>query len=316
MEAPSFVELAHVYVDYVTPARAYQKLLGRAPQTHSVLRNVTLNLGAGAVVTVFGAPAAGKSTLLRLLAGGIPASRGTVRINGQTPSKLRDVAAGYVSSEENERDTATAHDVLYAFGTTHRIDNLPARIGEVSELVRLGEGLHRAARGLSSTERLRLNMARAALSKSPLILLDDVADELGVQAVRVLLPALYAGRTVIVATRFAATAEALDLPIVLLHGGTLAHFGTCDEIASAVACPRTVDVWIEGLRYDVLRALRQHPGVVEVRLLTSSRFAGQRLRITLQSARYLPSLYDLVSQATLVKVQELPISLDDILARL
>ena len=104
--------------------------------------------------------------------------------------------------------------------------------------------------------------------------------------------------------------------MLLLHGGQLAHRGTIDEIATNLSCPRLVDVWVEGLRYDLLRQLRQHAGVIEARLIPTSSFAGQRLRITLRSARYLPSMYDLVSQAPLVRVEELPASLYDILNRI
>jgi hypothetical protein len=101
-----------------------------------------------------------------------------------------------------------------------------------------------------------------------------------------------------------------------LHEGTIAQSGTRDEIAIAVAAPRVLDVWIEGLRYDILRKLRAHSGVAEVKLLPTNRYAGQRLRITLRSARYMPSVYDAVSQTELVRVDELPPSLHDIIERL
>jgi ABC-type uncharacterized transport system ATPase subunit len=124
------------------------------------------------------------------------------------------------------------------------------------------------------------------------------------------------GRTVIIATSNAAIAQQLALPVMILHEGKIAHHGTFDDIALNVACPRMLDIWVEGLRYDLLRKIRQHPGVTEVRLLTADQFNGQRLRITLHSSRYLPSLYNLVSATDLVKVEEIPPSLVDILARL
>src|SRR5690606_33998691 len=114
---------------------------------------------------------------------------------------------------------------------------------------------------------------------------------------------LFGGRTVIIATRFPEIAERLELPILLIHDGTLAHVGTCDDIANAVGCRRIVDIWIEGLRYDLLRNLRRHAGVEEVRLLPTDQFDGQRLRVTLKSSRYLPALYDMVSQAPLVRIE-------------
>lgn len=317
MELPSsFIGVRKLFVDYRTSPGVVKSLLGGQAQTHSVLRDVSFALDQGTWVTVFGKPGAGKTTLLRTLAGVLKPSSGHVIVNGKSPQESKNVAAGYISRDESEPRQETAHDILYAFGTTHGIGNLPARIGEVAEMAGLSPVLHRAADQLSTIERLRLNIARAALSESPLILFDDTADELGIDELKGIMHTLFTGRTVVIATRFVATAEALSLPMLLLHGGSLVHSGTCDEIANSMACPRIVDVWIEGLRYDLLRKLRQHSGVIDVRLLPSSRFSGQRLRITLHSARYLPSLYDMISQAPLVKVQELPASLNDILSRL
>ena len=148
------------------------------------------------------------------------------------------------------------------------------------------------------------------------MLLDDTADQLGVNTMRQLLTTLFSGRTVIHTTRFASTAEKMKLPILLIHKGTIAHHGTIDQIAADLSCPRIVDIWIEGLRYDLLRKLRQHAGVIEARLIPSSRFSGQLLRVTLRSSRYMPAMYDLVSQAPLIKVTELPPSFSDIIRRL
>jgi ABC-type multidrug transport system ATPase subunit len=176
--------------------------------------------------------------------------------------------------------------------------------------------VHRPADTLSLTQKIKLNLARAAISDSPLILLDDVTDQLGADYIGQLLPELFFGRTVIVGTRQAKDTDALQLPVLLLHHGCLIHQGTIDEISLDLSCPRVVDVWVEGLRYDLLRQLRQHSGVLEARLIPSHQFVGQRLRITLFSARYLPAMYDLVSQAPLIKVAEIPPSLTDILPRL
>ncbi len=312
----SFVAVHKAFVDYPAPKNTITALLGKTAPDQSVLRNVSFTLEHSAWITVFGKPAAGKSTLLRLLTGVLAPSSGSVLVNGKAPSEVHDIAAGYVSGEESEPLKDTVTEVLHGFGQTHGITNLPARIGEVAEVAGLAPVMHRRASTLSTIERVRLNVARAALSASPLVLLDDTADELGVAELTGCMESLFKGRTVIIATRFVATAEALQLPLLLLHNGTLVHSGTCEEIATSVSCPRVIDVWIEGLRYDLLRTLRQHSGVIDVRLLPSSRFSGQRLRVTLHSSRYLPSLYDLISQAPLVKVQEMPVSLVDILSRL
>jgi len=169
---------------------------------------------------------------------------------------------------------------------------------------------------LSHSQQRIWQLERMLKSDDPLILLDDIADELGPDETLDYLKRWFRHRTVIVSTRFAATAEALNLPVIVLHSGTLAHHGTPAEIADTVALPRVIDIWLEGIRYDLFRSIKKHPGVVKVSLLPDSRFNGQRLCVTLKSGRYLPALYDIVTQASLIRVEEQPVSLTDILSHL
>ncbi len=168
----------------------------------------------------------------------------------------------------------------------------------------------------STTERIQSEIERAAKSDAPVILLDDVADVVGAPEVKKLFATVFAGRCVCITTRSPEIAEQLDMPILLLHGTALAHTGTRESIAHDVGVTRVVDAWIEGMRYDLLRKLRAHPGVTEVRLLPTDQFDGNKLRITIRNSRYLPSLYDVVSQAELIRIEELPPSLSDVLASL
>lgn len=309
----SFVSVRRVSYSYRLPRDVAAAVMGKTPQEHSVLRDVSFELQAGEHVVVYGPEASGKSTLLRILAGVLAPSRGAVVL----PDALKGVqAAGYVSRDESEPRGDSVYEALHAFGATHEQGNLPARISDVAEQVGIKPILQRPARGLSTTERMRVNIARAVLSECPLILLDDVADELGVAETQEIINRVAPDRAVIIATRSVNTAEELNWPLLLLHGGQLIQRGTRDELAHSVTVPRMMDVWLEGLRYDLLRQLRRHPGVDRVELVPAGSFSGQRLRITLKSSRYLPSLYDTVSSGDVIQVEEVPPSLRDIVAKL
>lgn len=314
-EGQDFIEVKNVFVEYPVSAGLLKTITGRANDAHSVLRDISFSLSQGQWVTIYGESGSGKSTLLRLLAGAITPRAGKVKVNGAAPNK-QALAAGYVSSEESEPTQDTVSESLHEFGRANNIRNLPARIGLVTEILEIVDLVNKPAEKLSTTERLKVNLARAAISDVPVILLDDIADQLGVSYLKNIISQLFKGRSVLVATRFTDTAELLDFPILLMHQASLAHFGTCDDLATNLGCPRIVDVWVEGLRYDLLRQLRSHAGVEEVRLLTADQFNGQRLRIKLRSSRYLPAIYDMVSQVDLVKISEIPPSLVDIIARL
>lgn len=317
MAAPSFVDVKNVSVKYTRPRRLFEHLLGTPAQENLALRHISFQTNSGDQRTLYGQSGAGKTTLLQVLVGAIKPTSGQVFINGTQSLKTNPHrAAGYISSEEPERHADTVHDVLYTFGKVHALPHLTERLTDILTVMKLDPISSRPAKTLAKTERLRLNIARAALSEAPLVLFDDVADDLGPAEFLAIADQLFSRRTFIIATRSATTAQALNLPILLLHGQTIAHCGTFDAIANNVGCQRIVEAWVEGVRYDLLRHLKQHPGVASVRLLPTSSFAGQQLRIILHSAHYLPALYDTLSKAPLIEVREVPPSLEEILDRL
>lgn len=317
MAGPSFVDVQDASVVYTRPGSFFERFLGKPAQHNIALKHISFHLSPGEQVTLYGHEGSGKTTLLKLLAGAITPSNGRVIINGTNQlHKNPQVAVGYISSENREFKAATVYDVLYSFGRAHSIPRLIERLNDLLTATDLDIVSSQPAAGISKTQCLRLNIARAALSDAPLILFDDVADELKPSAVSTLLQRLFANRTAIIATRSASIAENLDLPLLLLHKNSLAQRGTLDEIAGQLGCPRQVDAWVEGVRYDMFRRLKKHPGVKSVQLLPSSQFSGQQLRITIHSAHYLPALYDTLNQAPLIAVKQIPPSLMEIVNRL
>jgi ABC-type multidrug transport system ATPase subunit len=308
----AFVEFRHVHASYKEPA-GLGALFGKASSPTLVLKDISFALESGSQVAVFGFAASGKSTLLKILSGAMLPDSGTVILNGKKPEVNSSTAAGYVSLEHEEPKHETAYELLHGFGTAHGIDNLPASIAEVAQEIGIQNILHRNAYRLSTSERVKVRLARAALSDAPILLFDDIADVLGAQEMKNLLNGIFQGRSVCITTRSVEVAEALNIPILLLHKFSLVHMGTRNDIAHATGVARVVDAWVEGMRYDLLRKLRAHPGVLEVRLMPTDQFEGTRVRVVIRNSRYLPALYDALSQAPLVNIQELPVPLSDIL---
>ncbi|MEK7500467.1 MAG: ATP-binding cassette domain-containing protein [Patescibacteria group bacterium] len=293
----AFVEFRHVHASYDEP----------------VLKDISFSLDHGSQVVLFGSAASGKTTLLKLLSGAIVPETGSVLVNGKNAVRTSGSAAGYVSVYSNDLFHEIVFDMLSDFGLEEQIQNLPSRIGEISEILGIQHIMKKNIQHISTTEKVKVYLAKAALSEAPIILLDDVADVIGAGEMKALLSTIFFGRTVCISTRNVEIAESLDVPILLLHKLALVCMGTKNEIAHATGAVRVVDAWVEGMRYDLLRKLRSHPGVLEVRLIPTNQFDGTCVRITIRNSRYLPALYDALSQAPLASIQELPIPLEDIL---
>jgi len=143
-----------------------------------VLANVSLDVGARALVVLVGANGAGKSTLLGAIAG-LVACTGTVRLDGADvtgESISARVARGMVLVPEGRRlfGEMSVRDNLELGGYLRTARERRAAITEALRLFpRLAERLGQAAGTMSGGEQQMLAVARGLVSRPRLLMLDE-----------------------------------------------------------------------------------------------------------------------------------------------
>jgi branched-chain amino acid transport system ATP-binding protein len=144
-------------------------------------RDVSFAVRAGELVGVIGPNGAGKSTLFDLLTGFTRPDAGTVRIDGRDTTRLRPdeicrlgVGRTFQKLRPFHDMTALENVMIGAFLKTADVDE--AREAAMAALASVGladrAGAH--ARGLSTGQRKRLELARALATRPRLLLLDEV----------------------------------------------------------------------------------------------------------------------------------------------
>ncbi|HVS42006.1 MAG TPA: ABC transporter ATP-binding protein [Candidatus Dormibacteraeota bacterium] len=195
------------------------------------LRGVSLTVSPTERVAVTGANGSGKSSVLALVAGLYPPTRGTVLVDGiptqdlsvpwlreqiaVVPQETVLFSGSILENIRLGRPGASTEDVVAA--ATHALvtefaDDLPGGLEH-----RLGD---RGA-GLSGGQRQRISIARALLHDAPIVLLDEPTSELDVEAERGVLRALrrlMRGRTVLMVTHRPALLGLADRVVELRDG--------------------------------------------------------------------------------------------------
>jgi len=144
-------------------------------------RDVSFAIRAGELVGVIGPNGAGKSTLFDLLTGVTRPDAGTVRIDGRDTTRLRPdeicrlgIGRTFQKLRPFHDMTALENVMIGAFLNTADVDE--AREAAMAALASVGladrAGAH--ARGLSTGQRKRLELARALATRPRLLLLDEV----------------------------------------------------------------------------------------------------------------------------------------------
>jgi sulfonate transport system ATP-binding protein len=142
------------------------------PNGTEALARANLGVKEGEIVAVVGGSGCGKSTLLRLAAGLDRASRGRIRLDGET-IEAPHPAVGLVFQEPRLLPWLTVAQNI-GFGLSDRPRAERARlVAEVLERVGLADYAARWPRELSGGQAQRVAIARALAPKPKVLLLDE-----------------------------------------------------------------------------------------------------------------------------------------------
>ncbi|MBO0899405.1 ABC transporter ATP-binding protein [Cellulomonas sp. zg-ZUI222] len=208
------------------------------------LDGIDLTVGRGEVVAVVGASGAGKSTLATVIAGLVDADSGIVEVDGRPLAALdeqqRAGLIAYIPQDPYVLHASVRENLRYAKPDATD-DELLAVCEQVAlgDLVRglddgldavIGEKGHR----LSGGERQRLAIARAALRRPALVVLDEPTAHLDTATehrVRTAMSTLFDGAGVVMIAHRLSTVRDADRIVVLEHG-RITQEGPHDELAA------------------------------------------------------------------------------------
>jgi glycerol transport system ATP-binding protein len=219
LRTPVTLELRQVGLRFGADIHIHPTTLALAPQGFNTLLGETL---------------AGKTTLLRLMAGLVKPTTGEVWFNGRNvtgvPVQKRRVSMVYQQfiNYPNLSVFENIASPLRVTGTGKA--EIRERVGRIAELLRLGPLLERRPAELSGGQQQRAALARALVKDADLVLLDEPLANLDYklrESLRDELPQLFADRgcTVVYATTEPGEALLLGGHVATLHEGRVTQFG-------------------------------------------------------------------------------------------
>jgi HlyB family type I secretion system ABC transporter len=212
------------------------------PESPDILKNITLDLAPARMVALVGRSGCGKTTLIKLIAGLLEPTEGTILFDNVDLKTLnyRDVRRhiGMVLQENHMFNETIARNI--AFGDPEPdLDRVLAAAQAAAAhefIMRLPLGyetkIGESGLSLSGGQKQRIAIARAIYNNPPVLIFDEATSALDTESERAIqdnLGRLLAGRTtIVIAHRLSTIREAHA--IVVLEKGSVAEIGTHDEL--------------------------------------------------------------------------------------
>ena len=298
-------------------AGTMRHLLRRRWTDLEAVREVSFAIEAGEVVGFLGGNGAGKTTTLKLLSGLIHPSGGELAVAGHRPFRRQRAFLEAITLVMGQKQQLIWDlpplDSLRVNAAVYGIDDHEARrrIGELAEMLELGEELTRPVRKLSLGQRMKAELLAALLHRPRVLFLDEPTLGLDVNAqarVRQFLADYNrrTGATVLLTSHYMADITALCPRVLLIHRGRLFYDGSLAALGERLAPWREVRLDLER---PVAAGTLQRYGEIE-------QLDGAAVRLLIGRERLTATLNQLLTELPVLDLEVRDPPIEELIGRL
>lgn len=222
-------------------------------QEKDAVHRLNFTVEPGRVYGLLGPNGAGKTTTLRIMAGLVSPTAGTVIINGydvryDTPQTK--AAIGYMPSNAGLYHRLSPKEVLAYFGRLLGMEGptLHDRVDALIDWLDMADFAQLRCGALSTGQKQRTNIARALMGDPPVLIMDEPTLGLDVLTNRIILDFIVrqreAGKTILLSTHYLDEAESLCDCIGLLHHGRMIAEGDMPTLRQQTGLEHLTEIFL------------------------------------------------------------------------
>lgn len=236
------------------------------------ISRLNFEVAQGEIVGFLGPNGAGKTTTLKILAGFIPPTSGSARINGyDCVTESLDVrrSLGYLPETVPLYTDLTVTQFLRFAARAKGMEskNQPGEVDRVVKACGLPEVRETLIASLSKGFRQRLGLAQALLNSPPLLILDEPTiglDPAQIVEIRQLIQDLSGDHTVVLSSHILPEVSQLCQRVIIINKGQIVASDTPDNLSRQLSHGSRLNLKVKGPAPEIAAALKGVPGVKEV----------------------------------------------------
>ena len=226
----------------------------------TAVQSLSLKVSAGEIYGLLGPNGAGKTTTLRMLAGLMTPTAGSITVDGVNAINLQRGTVeplelkkriGFLTANTGLYQRLTPREVLVYFGELrgHTPAEIKVQTDHLIQILDMHPFADQRCEGLSTGQRQRVQIARTLVGNPPVLILDEPTLGLDVLSNQLILRFIAEsgkrGKTIILSTHFLDEVEDIATRFGLMHKGRLLAEGTLNELREISGKLRLSDIFRE-----------------------------------------------------------------------
>jgi len=232
----------------------------------------------GEILGFLGPNGAGKTTTMRIITGYMPASEGTVRVDGydvfDNPLDVRR-RIGYLPENPPLYLEMTVMGYLRFVAKIKGVpkDKIHQEVARVMERASIADVKERIIAKLSKGYKQRVGIAQALLNDPPVLILDEPTiglDPKQIHEVRELVKELAGQHTVVLSTHILPEVEQTCHRVIIIDRGKIVAVDTPQNLRLQLQGGERVSLEVQGPASEIISKLKAMPGVVNVQKIAEN----------------------------------------------
>ncbi len=236
----------------------------------AAVNDISFEIGKGEIVAFLGPNGAGKSTTMKMITGYIPASAGTISVNGITVDvddlETRKII-GYLPENNPLYLDMYVKEYLHFVGSIYKVTALKNRVNEMIQMVGLELEQHKKIGALSKGYKQRVGLAQAFIHDPQVLILDEPTSGLDpnqLVEIRELIKTIGKEKTIMLSTHIMQEVEAICDRVIIINKGKIVANNKQQALDSR---PEVQTIYIEFEGNVSSQALSKISGVTTVKSL-------------------------------------------------
>ena len=239
------------------------------------LKDVSFTVNPGEIVGFLGRNGAGKTTTMNIITGYLSMTSGEVSINGC--DILRDPIGakrqiGYLPEQPPLYTDMTVWDYLNFSAGLKKLPRkgLAAHLGEVCDVVRIGDMKKRMIRNLSKGYKQRVGLAQALVGNPQVLILDEPTvglDPKQMIEIRNLIKNLGKKHTLILSSHILQEISFVCEKVVIINHGRIVAQDDLQHLVTSIGSQNALNLRVAAPEAQVTKLVRSLPGVVSAQAL-------------------------------------------------